>query len=178
MNALFFKNKSASWVGKNAKKCGKKRLLAVRIQCYFVDNCVLSKVLWNILIDAWLYGLLIVYMICLSGLLPDSVPPLQTSAAVCAGYGTGGHAAAPGLVWFSLCTFIWKLSGDLTDDSIHNMLDAAGSLTPCLSVCTRRIVNDTYRTDLCLLYPPFMIALGKICPCAFCHHSYLMQLLF
>lgn len=24
----------------------------------------------------------------------------------------------------------------------------------------RRIVNDTYRTDLCLLYPPFMIALG------------------
>ncbi|KAG8011225.1 Cyclin-C [Nibea albiflora] len=24
-----------------------------------------------------------------------------------------------------------------------------------------RIVNDTYRTDLCLLYPPFMIALGK-----------------
>lgn len=30
--------------------------------------------------------------------------------------------------------------------------------------CTRRIVNDTYRTDLCLLYPPFMIALGKTCP--------------
>uniref|UniRef100_A0A4W4HRR5 Cyclin-C n=1 Tax=Electrophorus electricus TaxID=8005 RepID=A0A4W4HRR5_ELEEL len=26
-----------------------------------------------------------------------------------------------------------------------------------------RIVNDTYRTDLCLLYPPFMIALGKFC---------------
>ncbi|KAL4630595.1 cyclin-C [Arapaima gigas] len=25
-----------------------------------------------------------------------------------------------------------------------------------------RIVNDTYRTDLCLLYPPFMIALGKL----------------
>uniref|UniRef100_A0A3B3SQQ4 Cyclin-C n=1 Tax=Paramormyrops kingsleyae TaxID=1676925 RepID=A0A3B3SQQ4_9TELE len=24
-----------------------------------------------------------------------------------------------------------------------------------------RIVNDTYRTDLCLLYPPFMIALGN-----------------
>lgn len=22
-------------------------------------------------------------------------------------------------------------------------------------------MNDTYRTDLCLLYPPFMIALGK-----------------
>lgn len=30
----------------------------------------------------------------------------------------------------------------------------------CFCLC-RRIVNDTYRTDLCLLYPPFMIALGR-----------------
>lgn len=44
-----------------------------------------------------LVGLLIAYT-CFSGLLPDSVPPLQTAAAVCAGYGTGGHAAATGLV--------------------------------------------------------------------------------
>lgn len=33
-----------------------------------------------------------------SGLLPDCVPPLQTPAAVCAGHGTGGHAAASCLV--------------------------------------------------------------------------------
>lgn len=39
-------------------------------------------------------------------------------------------------------------------------------------IFTRRIVNDTYRTDLCLLYPPFMIALGKI------HPPHLLSLLF
>lgn len=33
-----------------------------------------------------------------SGLLPDCVPPLQTSAAVCAGHGAGGHAAALSMV--------------------------------------------------------------------------------
>lgn len=35
------------------------------------------------------------------------------------------------------------------------------SLTPVCLYPHRRIVNDTYRTDLCLLYPPFMIALGN-----------------
>ena len=49
-----------------------------------------------------------------SGLLPDRVPPVQTTAAVCAGYGPGGHAAASGLVrhclWSLICShvFIWK----------------------------------------------------------------------
>lgn len=47
------------------------------------------------------------------------------------------------------------------------VLYLVASLSLLLRVSTRRIVNDTYRTDLCLLYPPFMIALGKICPHAF-----------
>lgn len=33
-----------------------------------------------------------------SGLLSDRVPPVQTVTAVCAGHGSGGHAAAAGLV--------------------------------------------------------------------------------
>lgn len=51
----------------------------------------------SILLDAEI----IVYIFC-PGLLSDSVPPVQTAVAVCAGYGTGGYAAAPGLVWDSV----------------------------------------------------------------------------
>ncbi len=45
-----------------------------------------------------------VFGICLwmigfvSGLLSDRVPPVQTVTAVCTGHGSGGHAAAAGLV--------------------------------------------------------------------------------
>lgn len=36
-----------------------------------------------------------------TGLLSDCVPPIQTTVAVCAGYGAGGYAAASRLVWIS-----------------------------------------------------------------------------
>jgi len=111
---------------------------------------------WRGVIEC-LSGWLITDVFSVSGLLPNCVPPLQTTVAVCAGYGTGGHAAASGLVWnpFAVCgKCIWW--------SCFRMFSL-----PLSSVFTRRIVNDTYRTDLCLLYPPFMIALGKRCPLPF-----------
>lgn len=30
-----------------------------------------------------------------------------------------------------------------------------------ISAFYRRIINDSLRTDVCLLYPPYLIALGK-----------------
>jgi cyclin C len=39
---------------------------------------------------------------------------------------------------------------------IHNVYFAEGKLF------RRLIINDTYRTDVCLLYPPFMIAIASI----------------
>lgn len=45
----------------------------------------------------------ITYCFLFLGLLPDRVPPVQTAAAVRAGYGTGRHAAAAGLVRRRLC---------------------------------------------------------------------------
>lgn len=100
------------------------------------------------------------------GLLSDSVPPVQTVVAVCAGYGTGGYAAAPGLVWDSLFADLILIK--VKDNWTHKILPAR--LTQIIFIFTRRIVNDTYRTDLCLLYPPFMIALGKIWP-----HTFLLS---
>lgn len=56
----------------------------------------------------------------------------------------------------------WSLSSNywpqVKSDWVEKMLHA----TLTSFIFARRIVNDTYRTDLCLLYPPFMIALGKI----------------
>ena len=51
-------------------------------------------------------NIMIVDVVYIAGLLPDSVPPLQTAAAVRARYGTGGHAAASGLVGFVCVLFI------------------------------------------------------------------------
>lgn len=38
------------------------------------------------------------FLLIFPGLLPDCVPSIQTTVAVCARYGSGGHAAPPGLV--------------------------------------------------------------------------------
>lgn len=82
----------------------------------------------------------------LSGLLSDCVPPLQTAAAVRPRHGSGRHALAFGMVRFAgLSPPGWCFD----------------YLLMWLFFLSRRIVNDTYRTDLCLLYPPFMIALGN-----------------
>lgn len=98
-----------------------------------------------------------------AGLLSDCVPPIQTTVAVCAGYGAGGYAAASRLVWISGHSYPisdLKMKGDWVQKMSHATLMSF--------IFTRRIVNDTYRTDLCLLYPPFMIALGKVHPCMYC----------
>jgi len=34
---------------------------------------------------------------------------------------------------------------------------------PCLILYFRRIINDSLRTDVSLLYPPYMISLGTLC---------------
>lgn len=44
----------------------------------------------HVFMDVWLFFIL--------GLLSDRVPPLQAVTAVCARHGSGGHAAAAGLV--------------------------------------------------------------------------------
>lgn len=50
----------------------------------------------HVFMDVWLCFIL--------GLLSDRVPPLQAVTAVCARHGSGGHAAAAGLVR-SVCGF-------------------------------------------------------------------------
>lgn len=63
-------------------------------------------------------------VVYVSGLLPDRVSPLQTSVAVRAGYGTGGHVATPGLVRF-VCVLLFmclfceqKLSGKIISSNL------------------------------------------------------------
>lgn len=91
-----------------------------------------------------------------SGLLPDRVPPIQTASAVRAGHGPGGHATAAGLVsLFSAGPSLFWEGGGVSRPLFSQYCGAS-----LLCLPPRRIVNDTYRTDLCLLYPPFMIALG------------------
>lgn len=52
----------------------------------------------RVFMDVWLCFIL--------GLLSDRVPPVQAITAVCAGHGSGGHAAAAGLVR-SVCVCMW-----------------------------------------------------------------------
>lgn len=64
------------------------------------------------------------------------------------------------LAWYCTVLCLWKAC------LIRSFEVFSLSVT---SVFLRRIVNDTYRTDLCLLYPPFMIALGKSGSPSFSH---------
>uniref|UniRef100_A0A671TB00 Cyclin-C-like n=1 Tax=Sinocyclocheilus anshuiensis TaxID=1608454 RepID=A0A671TB00_9TELE len=59
------------------------------------------------------------------------------------------------------CVFLASKVEEFGVVSNTRLISAATSVEhECpVNVC-RRIVNDTYRTDLCLLYPPFMIALA------------------